>query len=312
LIGQFLTSVKLRRKFVCAVKHKFKMILCTQKYTKGFCTITDCRMELLYKQFSQFKARVNSQYHAKRNQKLEAIIKDHQHQSRAARISRPILPESNKTEDLEAWRVGQLQIAESRKALAITQLPQQFQHDRKIASDIEWELLRRHLRSVRVGFKSIWSRYRSDRIEFQARASLRSRDPLWRPEQHQPRKPFMRVLMTQEQLQSAYDTAWHLTLQRQRVGNSEQGIHELAFEQSRQMRRAIQHDAMVKMYRSSFRMAKPARMSPSPTKELDSIQSAKQLQTMPQGRHRPSSSSGNCSQPDECPDHNRRDAYMRK
>jgi hypothetical protein len=65
-------------------------------------------MELLFKQFSQFKARVNSQYHAKRNQKLEAIIKDHQHQSRVARISRPILPESHKSEDLEAWRVGQV------------------------------------------------------------------------------------------------------------------------------------------------------------------------------------------------------------
>ena len=28
-------------------------------------------------------------------------------------------------------------------------------------------------------FKSIWSRYRSDRTEFQARASIRSGDPLW-------------------------------------------------------------------------------------------------------------------------------------
>ena len=65
-------------------------------------------MQLLYNQFSQFKARVNLQYHAKRNQKLAAIINEHQNQSRAARISRPILPESNKSEDLEAWRVGQV------------------------------------------------------------------------------------------------------------------------------------------------------------------------------------------------------------
>ena len=51
-----------------------------------------------------------------------------------------------------------------------------------------------------ISFKSIWSRYRSDRTEFQARASIRSGDPLWRPELFQPKKPFMRVLMTQEQL----------------------------------------------------------------------------------------------------------------
>jgi len=75
---------------------------------------------------------------------------------------------------------------------------------------------------------------------------------------------------------------------------------------------AIQHDAMVKMYRSNFRMAKPDRKSPSPTKELDSIQSVKILQTMPQGRHRPPSLTGNSSQTDNFPDRNRRDANMSK
>ncbi len=51
---------------------------------------------------------MNSRYQAQRKQKLEAIVKDHQHQARVARISRPILPQSNKAEDLETWRVAQV------------------------------------------------------------------------------------------------------------------------------------------------------------------------------------------------------------
>lgn len=65
-------------------------------------------MQLIYLQFSRFKAGVNSQYHAKRNQNLEAIMKNHQHQARIARISRPILPQSNRAEDLATWRVAQV------------------------------------------------------------------------------------------------------------------------------------------------------------------------------------------------------------
>ena len=149
--------------FLCD-SHKLPQILCSQKWTRGFSIITDCRMQLIYLQFSRFKAGVNSQYHAKRNQNLEAIMKNHQHQARIARISRPILPQSNRAEDLATWRVAQvlfilypltpptgavpfssllclslvgescfrhdafqLQITEARKALAITQLPEEFQ-----------------------------------------------------------------------------------------------------------------------------------------------------------------------------------------
>ena len=65
-------------------------------------------MQLIYLQFSRFKASVNLQYHAKRNQKLEAIMKNHQHEARIARISRPILPQSNRAEDLATWRVAQV------------------------------------------------------------------------------------------------------------------------------------------------------------------------------------------------------------
>jgi hypothetical protein len=65
-------------------------------------------MQLLYQQFDWFKERVNSQYHAKRNSKLETIINDHQHYARVARISRPILPQSNKAEDLATWNVAQV------------------------------------------------------------------------------------------------------------------------------------------------------------------------------------------------------------
>jgi hypothetical protein len=127
-----------------------------------------------------------------------------------------------------------------------------------------------------ISFKSIWSRYRSDRTEFQARASIRSGDPLWRPELFQPKKPFMRVLMTQEQLKcmpiyypflcvhsfclvsdlrpgmeyhAAKATRWIC-----RTGSSSfifcrrfpirsftmQGIQNVAFEQSRQTRRDLQ------------------------------------------------------------------------
>jgi hypothetical protein len=67
-------------------------------------------MELLFHQFSAYKYMMNSQYHAKRNKKIEAIVKDHQRQARAARISRPILPQSNKVEDLETWRVAQVHL----------------------------------------------------------------------------------------------------------------------------------------------------------------------------------------------------------
>jgi hypothetical protein len=52
-------------------------------------------------------------------------------------------------------------------------------------------------------FKSIWTRYRNDCVEFKARALLRSRDPIWRPELFQPRQPFMRVLMSPEMLKGA-------------------------------------------------------------------------------------------------------------
>jgi hypothetical protein len=65
-------------------------------------------MELLFLQFSAYKNKINGQYHAKRNKKIEAVIKDHQRQARAARISRTILPQSNKAEDLETWRVAQV------------------------------------------------------------------------------------------------------------------------------------------------------------------------------------------------------------
>jgi hypothetical protein len=71
---------------------------------------------------------------------------------------------------------------------------------------------------------------------------MSSGDPLWRPDFLQPKKPFMRVLMTQEQLKcvqthhflrpflfmsfifrsATYDLAWNLTLQRQRAGYAEQ------------------------------------------------------------------------------------------
>jgi hypothetical protein len=94
--------------FVATLAQNLPQVLYSQKYTRGFCAITDCRMQLLYQQFDRFKGRVNSQYHAKRNDKLETIIKDHQHQARVARISRPILPESNKAEDLATWKVAQV------------------------------------------------------------------------------------------------------------------------------------------------------------------------------------------------------------
>ena len=93
---------------VTSAAHNALQILLSQKYTRGFCIITDCRMQLLYHQFYRFKSRINSQYHAKRNQALDAIIKDHQHQARVARISRPILPQSNKAEDLATWKSAQV------------------------------------------------------------------------------------------------------------------------------------------------------------------------------------------------------------
>jgi hypothetical protein len=51
---------------------------------------------------------------------------------------------------------------------------------------------------------------------------------------------------------------------------------------------AIQHEAMVAMFKSTSRVATPARTSPSPPKERNSLDDAKHLQKMPQGRHRPS------------------------
>ena len=67
-------------------------------------------MELLYRQFSAYKNTTNCQYQAKRNKQIDAIIQEHQRQARAARISRPILPQSNKVEDLETWRVAQVHL----------------------------------------------------------------------------------------------------------------------------------------------------------------------------------------------------------
>jgi hypothetical protein len=58
---------------------------------------------------------------------------------------------------------------------------------------------------------------------------------------------------------------------------------------------AIQHDAMVKMFTSNSRIVKPAKTSRSPPKEHNSLDRAKSLQILPNGRHRPSSASATFS-----------------
>jgi hypothetical protein len=67
-------------------------------------------MELLYLQFASFRIKASAEYHAQRNKKLEAIMRDHQHQARVARISRPITPQSSRAEDLDAWRAAQVKL----------------------------------------------------------------------------------------------------------------------------------------------------------------------------------------------------------
>ena len=82
------------------VSYGLSQIVRSQMYARGYCLITDCRMELLYLQFASFRIKASAEYHAQRNKKLEAIMRDHQHQARVARISRPITPQSSRAEDL--------------------------------------------------------------------------------------------------------------------------------------------------------------------------------------------------------------------